>query len=50
MHRYLSRQSIEKWRIYRFLLCSQWKNPTQSRPHTMDPKNEVLENLPRYDS
>jgi hypothetical protein len=60
IYRYLSRLSIQKCKVYWFLVCSLWGVPIHSRPHTIfkfvwglpagteDPKNEVVDNLPRY--
>jgi hypothetical protein len=33
--RYLNPRSMEKWLLYRFLICSLWGVPIQSRPHTI---------------
>jgi hypothetical protein len=56
IYKYLNRLSIEKWEVYRFLVCSKWGVYIQSRPHTIflirtgparragteDPKIQVL--------
>ena len=60
IYRYLSHLSIEKWLVYRFLIFSLLGVPIQNRPIRFfkfvwglpagaeDPKNEVVDNLPRY--
>ena len=62
IYMYLIRLSMEKWKVYRFLICSLWGVPIRSRPilffkfvwglpaGTDDPKNDVVDDLPRYGS